>query len=413
MKKIALMHYAYPPNFGGVENLLREHALVLAGLGYGVKILTGSGEEKDKRIEIVEDPKLGAIRVFNPEMQDKIEEKGEFMEGFDDLSKDIEGILERELADCDVIIVHNVITLIHNLALNKELRNYFKKNPSKKVILWTHDSKYITEERVKPNLPDIYHTDEVNNLLAGPIESAQYVVISEVFRDLVMKVMDLDPNQVTVIPGGVDLKSFVGASDKLWSWLMSKNILDKFPIFFSPSNILERKNLEYDIDIFSEVKKTHPDAFYIISGKTSAHRNTSEYRSKLGQQIDRLGLKDSVYFLAEELNSPLEHDDIKALYRLSDGILYLTKSENFGIPIIESAIFKTHIFTSNLHVFKEIAGERGIEYIDYKSISPEEASKRVLSNIDQSDYIKLTSDVRRKYNLQSLLEENLIPLIEK
>lgn len=413
MKKIAILHYAYPPNIGGVENLLREHAMVLVDLGYSVKVLTGNGQENDKRIKFVEHSKLEAIRVFDPEMQDKIENSGSVMEDFHTLSADIQKILDKELADCDVVIIHNVITLIHNLAFNLAFRKWFERNPHKKLIIWTHDHKYITEEKVKPDLPSIYHTDFVNELLTKPIEKANYVVVSEVFKNLVLDVMKLDSDQVTVIPAGVDVKSFIGAGSVLWSWLLAKNIGDKFPIFFSPSNILERKNIDYGLDILSEIKKTYPDSIYIISGKTSAHRDTAKYRLRLEQKIDELGLKDSVFFLAEEFENSLGYDDVKALYRLSDGVFYFSKSENFGIPIIESAIFKTHIFASNLQVFKEIAGDHEIEYIDYQNVSPADAAKRILSEIDQSKLIKLTSDMRKKYNLHVVLEKHLVPLINK
>jgi len=413
MKKIAILHYAYPPNIGGVENLLREHAMVLVDLGYSVKVVTGNGKEGNRRIELVQNPKLEAIRIFNPEMQDKIENSGIVMEDFYALSTDIEKILDRELANCDIVIIHNVITLIHNLAFNLAFRKWFEKNPHKKLIIWTHDHKYITEEKIKPDLANIYHTDFVNELLTKPIEKANYVVVSEVFKNLVLEVMKLDPKQVTVIPAGVDVKSFIGAGNVLWSWLLTRNIGDKFPIFFSPSNILERKNIDYGLDILSEIKKTYPDSIYIISGKTSAHRDTAKYRLKLEQKIDELGLKDNVFFLAEEIENSLDYDDVKALYRLSDGVFYFSKSENFGIPIIESAIFKTHIFASNLQVFKEIAGDHEIEYIDYQNVSPEEAAKRIISEIDQSKLIKLTSDMRKKYNLHVVLEEHLLPLMNK
>ena len=49
MKKIALLHYAYPPNIGGVEILIREHAKILSEMGYQVSVITGDGEEKNPK----------------------------------------------------------------------------------------------------------------------------------------------------------------------------------------------------------------------------------------------------------------------------------------------------------------------------------------------------------------------------
>lgn len=58
MKKIALLHYAYPPNVGGVEILLREHAKILSETDFQVTIITGDGEEKNSKINFVRIPEI-------------------------------------------------------------------------------------------------------------------------------------------------------------------------------------------------------------------------------------------------------------------------------------------------------------------------------------------------------------------
>ena len=49
-KKIALIHYAYPPHIGGVEIVIRDHAFILDDFGYDVTILTGSGKKQHQNI---------------------------------------------------------------------------------------------------------------------------------------------------------------------------------------------------------------------------------------------------------------------------------------------------------------------------------------------------------------------------
>ena len=89
MKKIALLHFAYPPNIGGVESMLKEHTHLLADLGYEVTILTGSGEENDPRIKLVVIPEMQSIMSFNPFLQEKILEKGIIDKDFYDLAEKI------------------------------------------------------------------------------------------------------------------------------------------------------------------------------------------------------------------------------------------------------------------------------------------------------------------------------------
>lgn len=41
--RVGLLHYTSPPIVGGVEAILYEHAVRLAGRGYAVTIVTGRG----------------------------------------------------------------------------------------------------------------------------------------------------------------------------------------------------------------------------------------------------------------------------------------------------------------------------------------------------------------------------------
>ena len=68
MKKIALLHYAYPPHIGGVEMLLSEQARILSEMGLDILILTGSGKEESRLIRLVEIKELQSLMQFNPKL---------------------------------------------------------------------------------------------------------------------------------------------------------------------------------------------------------------------------------------------------------------------------------------------------------------------------------------------------------
>jgi len=132
MKKIALMHFAYPPNIGGVEGMVKEHAEILTNLGYDVTIITGSGEEKNPAIKLVVIPELQSVLSFNPFLQEKILDKGVIDDDFYKLADTIDQGLERALEKTDVIIVHNMITIVRNLPFVYVFKNFVKKYPKKK-----------------------------------------------------------------------------------------------------------------------------------------------------------------------------------------------------------------------------------------------------------------------------------------
>ena len=112
MKKIALLHFTYPPSIGGVEVMVQEHAEILTDLGYEVTIITGSGEETNPRIKMIIIPQLQSVASFNPFLQDKILNEGTIDTDFYNLAEEIENKLERCLNNIDVFIVHNMITIV-------------------------------------------------------------------------------------------------------------------------------------------------------------------------------------------------------------------------------------------------------------------------------------------------------------
>jgi mannosylglucosylglycerate synthase len=408
-KKVALVHFAYPPNVGGVEILVKEHADFLISKGFMVKILTGSGKDDQGRIKVVQNDKFASLGEYRPEMQESVLSKGIINDSFMGLAKDIESVLEKELRYVSTLIIHNVMTVHRNLPLNMALREYAKKHKEINILVWVHDHVYINEEKVKEDLGHIYHSPEINKLLTEPIIGAKYIVVSDVLKQVLLKVMKIDPTEVLVIPGGVAIKKTFGIADDLWSWISYKDILNRFPVFISPANILERKNIEYAIDLVYEIKKKHPHTLLIISGKTSVHRNTDEYYSKLKKKVVDLGIKDNVSFISEELHT-LSYSELTILYRLSTAVFYFSKSENFGIPVIEAAVHKTPIFTSDLRVFKEIAGD-AIYTIDSNKESPDSAAERVIDLLNSDKVVLLNRVVKEKYHLERILEEKLLPLI--
>ena len=409
MKKVALLHYAYPPNIGGVEILLREHAKILAELDYQVTVITGDGEEKNPEISFIKIPEIQSILKFNPQLYEKIVEKGIVDEGFADLKNLIMTKLEEHLDSQDIIIVHNMLTLVHNLPFISFLKDYFKKNPNKKLIVWAHDQTFIDGENILSDKSGVNLNQEEKDLLLRPLENAIYVVISETFKELLVKVMDLSKNQTTVIPDGVDLKKFMEIDDSIWKVFHEKQLLAGFPLVLSPVNIIFRKNLEYCLDIIFHLKKQYPDIKYIISGQVSNHRKNQGYYETLIKKIEQHDLKDNVIFLKDHFDRSLENSEVHDLYDLSDLVFFFSKGENFGLPLIESALTNTPAFVSGLKVFKEIGGNN-LFSIDVENQSAEQLATFIKNFIESDKIIQLKKTVRQKYNLETIIKERLIPL---
>jgi len=411
MKKIAILHFAYPPNIGGVESMIQEHAQMLTYLNYDVTLVTGSGEETNPKIKLVVIPELQSVVSFNPFLQEKILDKGIIDDDFYKLSTQIEQKLEIALEKVDIIVVHNMITIVRNLPFVFAFKNYVKKYPKKKYFGWIHDHSYINEFKIK-DLDKIVNSKLERELLTTPIKNLTYILISESFREPFNQLMGFKDGESVVIPNGIDIKKFLEIDDLIWEIMQKYDFVKKFPIILSPVNILERKNIDYCLDIIFHLKKSYPNVNYIITGKPSQHRSTVEYYDSLKKKIIDLGLQNNVTFFNDFLNRALVRTEVHDLYQISDLVFFFSKSENFGLPLLEASLTKTPIFVSDLKVFREVGGDF-VQYIDYRTTSPEKTASFVLDFLKNSRRVNMNYRSRSIYDLKTILKEKFIPLIEK
>ena len=411
MKKIAILHFAYPPNIGGVESMIQEHAQMLTYLNYDVTLVTGSGEETNPKIKLIVIPELQSIVSFNPFLQEKILDKGIIDEDFYNLATQIEQKLEYALDKVDIVVVHNMITIVRNLPFVFAFKNYVKNHPKKKYFGWIHDHSYINEFKIK-DLDKIVNSKLERELLTTPIKNLTYILISESFREPFNQLMGFKDGESVVIPNGIDIKKFLEIDDLIWEIIQKYDLVKRFPIILSPVNILERKNIDYCLDIIFYLKKTYPNINYVITGKPSQHRSTIEYYDSLKKKVVDLGLQNNVTFFNDFLNRALVRTEVHDLYQISDLVFFFSKSENFGLPLLEASLTKTPIFVSDLKVFREVGGDF-VQYIDYRTTSPEKTASFILDFLKNSRRVNMNYRSRSIYDLKTILKEKFIPLIEK
>lgn len=411
MKKIALIHFAYPPNIGGVESMIKEHAEILSNLGYDITVVTGSGEEKDLKIKLVVIPELQSVMNFNPFLQEKILKKGIIDNEFYKLADTIEQGLEKTLEKMDIVVVHNMITIVRNLPFVLAFKNFVKKHPKKKYFGWIHDHSYINEFKIK-DLDKIVNSKFEKELLTTPIKNLTYILISKSFSEPFAQLLNFHDGETVVIPNGIDIRHFLEIDDLVWEIIEKYGLIKSFPLILSPVNIMDRKNLEYCLDVISYLKPNFPKIKYMITGNPSKHHLTVEYQDRLKQKIKDLGLSNNVLFFTDFLNRALVRSEIHDLYQISDMVFFLSKSENFGLPLLEAALTKTPILVSDLKVFREVGGEF-IKYIDYRTVTPEKTAEIVRIYLKQSLRVNLNYRSRNQYDLKTILKEKFIPLLEK
>jgi len=410
MKKITLMHYAYPPHIGGVEKVIREHALILSKFGYEVTVLTGSGKEEKQIITLMENPLLEATLGSHPQLQSSLL-SGHIPQDFQNFQQRIEILLEKQLADQNVVIVHNMLTLVHNLPFVAAFKTWRHKHPKVNVIVWVHDQTYIDAGRVIWKKEGVRLHPKMKKLLLDPIENTTYVVISETLRRLLLEVMPLSSSHTFVVPNGVMTKRFLEINPVIADFLAHSRMFQAFPVILVPSNILKRKNIEYAISVVAELKKKFPLIRLIISGLPSLHRKNDKYLQDIKKLVERKKLIKEVFFFGEIVNRALEDKELHDLYQIADLIFFFSKQENFGLPILEAALTKTPIVVSDLEVFHEL----GEDLLHYSPLNqpPKRLAQKISSDIKTNKTLQMYYHVRKEFDMETIVKNKIVPLIER
>lgn len=144
------------------------------------------------------------------------------------------------------------------------------------------------------------------------------------------------------------------------------------------------KGLEYMIEAMPWVAQRHPDALYLIAGQTHPEllrHHGEEYRNKLLDMIDSLGLDDHVAFL----NQYLRQKDIIELLLATDISVtpYLDPNQiTSGTLSYALGAGKAVVSTPYLHAKEALADERGL-LVNFRD--PDQLSTAINSLLEDPD----------------------------
>ena len=150
------------------------------------------------------------------------------------------------------------------------------------------------------------------------------ITLSAAFRDLLHEKYGVPLNRIRVIPGGVDLTSYLatpgrGAAREKLGWPKERRIL------LSVRRLARRMGLDLLIAAMAEVRKEFPDVLLLIVGKGAEH-------DRLQNQIKEAGLTDHVRMLGH-----IAESDLPSAYSAADiSVVPTVALEGFGLVTVES-----------------------------------------------------------------------------
>jgi glycosyltransferase involved in cell wall biosynthesis len=166
-------------------------------------------------------------------------------------------------------------------------------------------------------------------------EADAVIAISEFTKQQILKYTKVDTEDVHVVYQGVDKSEFY------------RNMGSGFEDFFlHVGSNLNRKNLEGLFDAFAHIKRQRPEAELVRVGSkdSTCRRKLEEYDLVEGR---------NVHFLDDV---PLS--ELRQLYTDAEALLFPSKKEGFGRPMIEAAACGTRPIAFNKKPMNEVLPNR-------------------------------------------------------
>jgi glycosyltransferase involved in cell wall biosynthesis len=408
-RTIAMLHYAAPPTVGGVETTMAAHARVMQAAGHHVRIIAGRAG-----------PLPYADVLVEPELNSRGEEvervaaelaNGIVSAAFESLTARIADRLSQALAGVDVAIVHNLLTLHRNLPFTAALHRLHSAGLAPRLLAWCHNVAW-NDPLLTPELHDGYPW----KLLRTAWPDVRYVVVSNDMRPSVARLLGIPPEWVSVVSPGVDLAGFLKLEPDTMKLIERFDLLRADPFLLLPTRITRHKNIEQAVAVVGALRKLRARPKLIVTGPPGPPSPaTSAYLGYLKTLQRETGAGESVIFLHEIVRTPAGEPEpisdalLSDLYRLADGLLFPSRYEGFGIPILEAGLAGMPIFCSDIPPFRESAGDAAVRF--HPEAPPEDIARRIIVALSDDRRIALRRRVRIDYSWEAIYRRSIAPLL--
>ena len=401
---VGLLHFTAPPVVGGVETVLRHHARLMADAGYTVRMIAGRGGPPD--------PRAGFVRIAMADARhrdvravQRATDLGNVPAGFEPLVDAIARELTEAVAGLDIVIAHNVCSLVVNAPLTAALHRVAAAGRIRRLVAWNHDIA-AASDAYRARLHDGYPWD----LFRQPWPGVTAVTISEARRAELAAVTGAPVEAIRVVPGGIDRARFLGLAPATIRLLDALDLHAAAPVLLTPARVTPRKNLELAVGVAAELRRAGEDARLIITGAPDpndahARRHLDELRA-LSQASGAAG---GVHLLVDGPPEWRTNRVVSDLFRVVDALFLPSHDEGFGLPVLEAAVCRLPVVCADIPALRELAGEHAT-YIDPNG-GPEAAAAIVRGRLAGDPAFRLAARARAAFDWDALFEARIRPLL--
>jgi glycosyltransferase involved in cell wall biosynthesis len=392
--QIGLIHYTSWPTVGGVEVVLRQQAGLMAKAGHEVTVICGAGRQFTPNIRTILLPDLGISSPSVSAAQTEVW-NGYPAAGYFSLVQKLRAQLTPLVRKMSCVIAHNLMTMPFNLAATHVLAELAESDAN--ILAWTHD---LAASNLDYSLP----RNTIVDMIREKQPNLRYVAVSQAraneFRELTGSEVD------AVIPNGLDLSTTVGLTPEVEA--LMNQIDSQAILLLYPTRILPRKNLGFAIQILKALNELGHPAYLLITGAVNEYNPGAEaHLAGLKRQAADLAMEERVIWVNERF--PVDEQQLQSLYLAADALLFSTRQEGFGLPLLEAAAFRLPIFCSDIEPLRSNLPSNVVKF-DLRS-SPRNIGETILDALKSDLAFASRKRLLMNHSAQSLYRERIEPLL--
>jgi glycosyltransferase involved in cell wall biosynthesis len=199
--------------------------------------------------------------------------------------------------------------------------------------------------------------------------SDHFIVLSQYFKNILVKDYGMDAEAVHVIPGAADVERFRPAEDRV---LLRRELglHEGQKVLFCARRLVNRMGIDNLIKAMAAVAKVEPDAVLYIAGDGSLRR-------QLEALVEELGLGGTVHLLGRVSN-----EDLVRWYQAADlSIVPTVTLEGFGLVTVEALACGTPVLGTPYGGTKEILGNLSPELL-FESHKTDALARKIVAVLE-------------------------------
>lgn len=374
--KVLILSWEYPPRIiGGLGTHVHQLAVNLARLGVNVHVVTKDSPGAPD-YEESEGVKIHRVPLYPPEIpqEDWVSWTLQFNVAL--LERAVPLINER-IGKVHILHAHDWLVAHASIALKHAYRI--------PLVATIHATEY---GRHQGNLPGpmqkIIH--QIEWWLT--FESVRTICCSNYMRDEVVRIFELPPDKVTVIPNGIEYEIFNVDPDR--ERIFRQFIHPDRRMVFFVGRLVYEKGVQTVIEAMPMVLEEVPDLCFLVAG-------TGPHARALQAMVEELGLGEKIKMLGF-----VDSEVLVKFYKCADLTVVPSLYEPFGMVVLEAMVAGCPVIVADTGGLKEIVvhEETGLCFKPGNPQSLAQAMIRVLK--DEKLAQRLTNDARRfigeKYN---------------